>query len=146
MNVWETNLHKRARLGGIGGMRVLPMICRNIRNIIYFYKNIYKKHIDSKHHVIADNRNTPERTGTFLAELFRQCSGYPIFRNIATGLINQALQTINGKTCSGLFRLQIHTLQLGGIQAGRGVQPSPSFLFRMFRRTDGHTHLFNANA
>jgi hypothetical protein len=146
MNVWETDPHMRGYLGEIGGMRVLPMICRNIRNIIYIYKNIYKKQIDNRNLIITANRNTLEHPGTFLTLLFRQCSGYPVFRNIATGLVNQAFQPFSGKSCSGLFRLQIHTLQLGKIQAGRGIQPFPFFLFRMFHRTDGHTHLLIANA
>lgn len=121
MNVWETNPHIRRRLGGIGGMRVLPTNCRNIRNIIYINKNIYKKQIDNRNSIITDNRNTPERPGTFLPLLFRQCSSYPVFRNIATGLVNQAFQPISEKSCSGLFRLRINSIQQGETQAGWGL-------------------------
>lgn len=128
MNVWETNLRMRTRLGGIGGMRVLPMICRNIRNNIFIYKNIYKKHIDNNNGIITGNRNTSERTGTFLTEMFRQCSGYPVFRIIATGLVNQGLQPISEKSCSGLFRFQIHTIQQGETQPGWGSIAIPLFI------------------
>ena len=63
MNVWETDPHMREHLGGIVGMRVLPMNCRNIRNIIYINKNIYKKQIDNRNLIITATgtyRNVPE--------------------------------------------------------------------------------------
>ncbi|MEZ0507310.1 hypothetical protein ACAW55_16250 [Pseudomonas sp. Env-94] len=128
MNVWETDPHMREHLGGIVGMRVLPMNCRNIRNIIYINKNIHKKQIDNRNLIITDNRNIPERPGTFLPLLFRQCSGYPVFRNIATGLVNQALQPISEKSCSGLFRLQSHSTQQGGNPSWRGFTAIPLFI------------------
>lgn len=146
MNVGEIKVRMWRRLVVIGEMRVLPMICRNIRNIIYLYKNIYKKQIDKKKHLVTTSRNIPERTGTFSAELFRGCSGYPVFRNIATSLTNQGFQPISEKKCSGMFRLLVNGLRTVKTQAGRELQPIPSLLFRMFRRTGGHTHLFSASA
>ncbi|WP_414880260.1 hypothetical protein [Pseudomonas sp. IT-P100] len=146
MNIAETNLRMRGRIGVIEEMRVWPTTCRNIRNIICIYKNIYKKHIDNKKHIIANCRNIPERAGTFPAELFRECSGYPVSRNIATSLTSQGFQPISQKKCSGMFRRMVNGLRTLKTQAGRELQPIPSLLFRMFRRTGGHTHLFSANA
>lgn len=146
MNVGEIKVRMWGRLGIIGEMRVLPMTCRNIRNIIYIYKNIYKKQIDNKTYLITTSRNIPERTGTFPDELFRECSGYPVFRNIATSLTSQGFQPISEKKCSGMFRLLVNGLRTVTTQAGRELQPIPSLLFRMFRRTGGHTHLFSASA
>lgn len=100
-------------------MRVLAMMVRNIRNIINIYKNIYKKHIDNQHPLITRSRNIAEHAGTFFAALFRKCSGYRFSRNIATALMNQGLQPIREKKCSGMFRLWVQLSQQPKPQVNR---------------------------
>ena len=145
MNVGVMNVRVKSNTGHFAGLCVLPLSCRNIRNNINIYKNIYIKHTYSKHSPITDNRNILEHTGTFFMALFRKCSGSAIFQNIATALVIQGLQPFSGKKCSGMFRLQVHKPRTAKTHGGRGLQPISFLLFRMFRRTGGHTHLFNAN-
>lgn len=145
MNVGGMKVRVKAVTGHFAEMCVLPPMCRNNRNIINIYKNIYIKHIDKQHASITASRNTLEHTGTFFEALFQKCSSNPVFLNIATALGNKGLQPISEKTCSGMFRLQGHNLRTARTQAGPGLQPASFLLFRMFRRTDGHTHLFSTN-
>lgn len=142
MNVGGMKVRVKAGTGRFAEMCVFPAMCRNIRNIMNIYKNIYIKHTDKQHTTITASRNILEHTGTFFESLFQKCSSNPVFRNIATALGNKGLQPISEKTCSGMFRLQGHKLRTARTHTGRGLQPASFLLFRMFRRTDGHTHLF----
>ncbi|WP_152545498.1 hypothetical protein [Pseudomonas chlororaphis] len=78
-------------------MRVFPPDSRNIRNIFndpinYLYKS--NRYIENPH---LDNRNKsgtlPEHTGTIGQRMFRKCSGYEFFRNIAAALVDEGLQS-----------------------------------------------------
>ena len=111
MNVGGMKIRVKAGTGRFSEMRVFPAMYWNIRNIINIYKNIYIKHIDKHHSPITASRNNLERTGTFFTALFQKCSGNPVFRNIAPGLVNQGLQPIKEKSCSDMFRLQTHNLK-----------------------------------
>ena len=142
MNVGGLKVRVKAATGYFDEMRVLTLKCRNIRNIINFYKKNYKKHIDNQQLLSTVSRNMSEHTGTFFVDLYRSCSGQSLCQNTPTALTNQGLQENQANKCSGMFRLWMPIAKLAESHVIRGLQQFSFLLFRMFRGTRGYTRFF----